>query len=159
MIYILFIIFAILLIVCIALSDDYSECPQFFGAICIAAILGTIIAWLITIGSYNTIKTTNEAHLRILEEQNEIVISQIEPLVEKALEYESSTYKELTPEEIIACGNMYPELKANEFIQTQIQIILKNQEEIKKLKIEKIKLNTFSFWLWTKKVNYDEGSE
>ena len=97
--------------------------------------------------------------MRILEQQNEIVISQIEPLVEKALEYESSTYKELTPEEIIACGNMYPELKANEFIQTQIQIILKNQEEIKKLKIEKIKLNAFSFWLWTKKVNYYEGSE
>lgn len=159
MIYILFIIFAILLIACIALSDGYSESPQFFGAVCITAIIATIIAWLITIGSYNTIKTTNEAHLRILEQQNEIVISQIEPLVEKALEYESSTYKELTPEEIIACGNMYPELKANEFIQTQIQIILKNQEEIKKLKIEKIQLNAFSFWLWTKKVNYDEGTE
>lgn len=159
MIYILFIIFAILLIACIALSDGYSEGPQFFGAVCVGAILSTIVAWLITIGNYNTIKTTNEEHLRILEQQNEIVISQIEPLVEKALEYESSAYKELTPEEIIACGNMYPELKANEFIQTQIQIILKNQEEIKKLKIEKIKLNAFSFWLWTKKVNYDEGSE
>lgn len=159
MIYVLFIIFAILLIVCVALSNSYSEGPQFFGAVCTGAILATIIAWLITIGNYNTIKTTNEEHLRILEQQNEIVISQIEPLVEKALEYESSNYKELTPEEIIACGNMYPELKANEFIQTQIQIILNNQEEIKKLKIEKIKLNAFSFWLWTKKVDYNERSE
>ena len=103
--------------------------------------------------SYNNIKSTAASKLEVLNEQNEIVLKQIEPLVQQALSYESNTYKEfkLTPENIVAFGNMYPQLQANSFIQSQINIIVENQKEIKDLKLRIASLNAYRLWLFTKK--------
>ena len=112
------------------------------------------LAVIIGIGaSYNRIKSTANAKLEVLNEQNEIVLAQIEPLVQQALYYESNTYKEfkLTPENIVAFGNMYPQLQANSFIQSQINIIVENQKEIKDLKLKIASLNAYRLWLFTKK--------
>ena len=103
--------------------------------------------------SYNNTKSTAASKLEVLNEQNEIVLAQIEPLVQQAMNYESNTYKEfkLTPENIVAFGNMYPQLQANSFIQSQINIIVENQKEIKDLKLRIASLNAYRLWLWTKK--------
>jgi hypothetical protein len=102
---------------------------------------------------YNSIKSTATAQLEVLNEQNKIVLAQIEPLVQQAMNYESNTYKEikLTPENVIAFGNMYPQLQANSFIQSQINIIVENQKEIKDLKLKIASLNAYRLWLFTKK--------
>ena len=47
----------------------------------------------------------------------------------------------------------YPDLKANDFLNKQIEVILTNQKEIKQLKLDKASLNAYHFWLWTPKVN------
>lgn len=103
--------------------------------------------------SYNNTKSTAASKLEVLNEQNEIVLAQIEPLVQQAMNYESNTYKEfkLTPENIVAFGNMYPQLQANSFIQSQINIIVENQKEIKDLKLRIASLNAYRLWLFTKK--------
>lgn len=115
--------------------------------------IAVIIALLVVFGCYNDTKTTASRKMEVLIEQNETVLSQIEPLVQQALNYESDTYKEfkLTPENIVAFGNMYPQLQANNFIQSQINIIVENQNEIKKLKLEIASLNAYHFWLFTGK--------
>jgi hypothetical protein len=46
---------------------------------------------------------------------------------------------------------MYPQLQANSFIQSQIDIIINNQNEIKNLKLQKASLNAYHLWLFTKK--------
>ena len=120
------------------------------------ALFFTIVVTCILIGvgtSYNNIKTTATSKLKVLNEQNEIVLAQIEPLVQHALDHESNTYKELklTPENIVAFGNMYPQLQANSFIQSQINIIVENQKEIKDLKLRIASLNAYRLWLFTKK--------
>ena len=51
-----------------------------------------------------------------------------------------------------AVREAYPDLKANDFLNKQIDIILTNQEEIKQLKLDKASLNAYHFWLWTPKV-------
>lgn len=91
--------------------------------------------------------------MEVLNSQNETVLAQIEPLVQQALNYESNTYKEfkLTPENIVTFGNMYPQLQANSFIQSQINIIVENQKEIKDLKLKIASLNAYRLWLFTKK--------
>ena len=115
----------------------------------VVILLVTIVAGV----KYNSIKSTATAQLEVLNSQNEIVLAQIEPLVQQALNYESNTYKELkmTPENIVAFSNMYPQLQANSFIQSQINIIVENQNEIKNLKLKIASLNAYHLWLFTKK--------
>ena len=133
--------------------DHYSEVADMFVGV---GKVMSIVILLVIIGvwaKYNSIKSTANTQLEVLNEQNEIVLAQIEPLVQQALNYESNTYKEfkLTPENIVAFGNMYPQLQANSFIQSQINIIVENQKEIKDLKLRIASLNAYRLWLFTKK--------
>ena len=113
----------------------------------------TLVITIVAGVTYNSIKSTANTQLEVLTSQNEIVLAQIEPLIQQAMNYESNTYKEfkLTPENIVAFGNMYPQLQANSFIQSQINIIVENQKEIKDLKLKIASLNAYRLWLWTKK--------
>lgn len=133
--------------------DHYSEVTDIFVGV---GKIVSIVILLVIIGvgaKYNFVKSTATAQLEVLNSQNEIVLAQIEPLVQQALNYESNTYKEfkLTPENIVAFGNMYPQLQANAFIQSQINIIVENQKEIKDLKLRIASLNAYRLWLFTKK--------
>lgn len=114
----------------------------------------SLVAVLIAGGIYNYNSTTIDSRLAVLEEQNTTVLTQVEPLVQQALNYESSTYKDLKLDvnKLIIFAQMYPELKANSFLNKQIDIILANQEEIKRLKLDKASLNAYHFWLWTPKI-------
>lgn len=142
------ILFILILIFAISIINDSDvAAPAFFFTIVVTGVL-------IGVGvSYNNVKSTAALRLKVLNEQNEIVLKQIEPLVQQALDYESNTYKEfkLTPENIVAFGNMYPQLQANSFIQSQINIIVENQKEIKDLKLKIASLNAYRLWLFTKK--------
>ena len=108
-----------------------------------------LIVWMITIGCYNSTKSTADKQIAVLEERNELVIKQIEPLVDKYLDYEGSTYKDLKLEAnvIVSMAN-YPQLKGDEFVQSQIKIILDNQKEITNLKLSKAKLNAYRMWIF-----------
>ena len=149
MLYILLVIGLILLIVGAIKYEDVITC---LGASIIVVFL---FVTAIVVGFYNYDKTTINSRLVVLEEQNQVVLSQIEPLVQQALEYESNTYKDfkLDAAKIIAFTQLYPDLKANNFLNKQIDIILANQEEIKQLKLSKATLNAYHFQLWTPKVN------
>lgn len=146
MLYIILFIFILIFLISY-IHDSDTAMPVFFFTCLITGVL-------IGVGtSYNSIKSTAASKLEVLNKQNEIVLAQIEPLVQQALNYESNTYKEfkLTPENIVAFGNMYPQLQANSFIQSQINIIVENQKEIKDLKLRIASLNAYRLWLFTKK--------
>lgn len=154
MLYILLFIFICIIIVGLCQETSYykSNREVLCGLGIVFSII-TFIAILIAGIKYNSIKSTANAQLEVLNSQNEIVLAQIEPLVQQAMNYETSTYKEfkLTPENIVAFGNMYPQLQANSFIQSQINIIVENQKEIKDLKLKIASLNAYRLWLFTKK--------
>ena len=149
MLYILLLIGLILLIVGACYDNPLIGGPGLI--IGFISLLCAIVAGF----EYNKTITTTDSRLLVLEEQNQIVLSQIELLVQQALEYESSTYKDfkLDVAKVIAFTQLYPDLKANDFLNKQIDIILNNQKEIKELKLAKATLNTYHFWLWTPKVN------
>lgn len=127
------------------------------GTIVLGFIIGfpTLVAMLIAGGIYNYDSATIDSRLAVLEEQNTTVLTQVEPLVQQALNYESSAYQDLKLDvnKLIIFAQMYPELKANSFLNKQIDIILVNQEEIKQLKLDKAALNAYHFWLWTPRIN------
>lgn len=151
MLYVLIAIGVLLLIIG-ACSREFAE-----GLICLSMpiFISTFISLLIVGGIYNYRASTTDSCLAVLEEQNQVVLNQIEPLVQQALNHESSTYKDLKLDaaKVIAFTQLYPDLKANDFLNRQIDIILANQQEIKQLKLNKASLNAFHFWLWTPKVN------
>ena len=154
MLYIILFIFICLIITGLCQEVSYQkDTREVLCGIGIVFSIIVFIAILIAGIKYNSIKSTANAQLEVLNSQNEIVLAQIEPLVQQALNYESNTYKEfkLTPENIVAFGNMYPQLQANSFIQSQIDIIINNQNEIKNLKLQKASLNAYHLWLFTKK--------
>lgn len=149
MLYILLVIGLILFIV-----GAWNDIVPIWG---VGIIIGglSLFCTMVAFADYNKASTTVDARQLVLEEQNQIVLSQIEPLVQQALEYESNTYKDfkLDAAKVIAFTQLYPDLKANDFLNKQIDIILANQEEIKQLKLDKASLNAYHFWLWTPKVN------
>lgn len=116
----------------------------------ITIICSIVLCALYGICYYN--KHTLDSQIGVLEQQNETVLSQIEPIVNNALTFESETYKELklSPERIIAIGQMYPDLKDNTFLQIQMKIIIHNQQEITRLKLAKARLKVFKFFIWVK---------
>lgn len=109
----------------------------------------TLSVLLCVLGFYNSTKATADKQIAVLEQRNEEVVAQIEPLVKQYLEYEASTFKDLKPsaDKIIAIA-AYPELKGNEFIQTQIKIILENQKKVTNLKLDKAGLSAYKLWLF-----------
>lgn len=127
------------------------------GIVVLGLLIGfpSLIAMIIAGGIYNYDASTINSRLAVLEEQNTTVLTQVEPIVQQALNYESSTYKDLKMDvnKLIAFAQMYPNLKANDFLRMQIDLILCNQEEIKRLKLDRAFLNAYHFWLWTPKVN------
>lgn len=156
MLYIILFIFICFIIGAIILENSrgYSSATtETVGGMSMLFFAATFVVIIVAVLQYNSIKSTASAQLEVLNSQNETVLSQIEPLVQQALNYESNTYKEfkMTPENIVAFSNMYPQLQANSFIQSQINIIVENQKEIKDLKLKIASLNAYRLWLFTKK--------
>lgn len=108
MLYILLTIGLILFI--IGLVKD-EECLGGPGLVILIAAIGAI---LIVVGTYNYRASTIDSRLAVLEEQNTTVLTQVEPLVQQALNYESSTYKDLKLDvnKLIIFAQMYPQLKS-----------------------------------------------
>ena len=150
MIYIILGVCIILLILGFILtSSDYDDVGISF--ICIGGLIGAIfvIALLITLGCYNSTKSTADSQIKVYEEQNDIIMAQIEPLVEKYLNYEKETYSTLKVDSnTLVAMSMYPELKGNEFVQSQIKIIMENQKKITDLRLSKAKLNEYKLWIF-----------
>ena len=146
----------IILIVCVVLCC--------LGILCISVnnknlginllgVFGTIVVLdlfiiLCCLIDYNYTKSTADSKIKVHEEQIEIVSKQIEPLVERYLNWEKDTYSNLKIDAVLVAMSMYPELKGNEFVQSQIKLILDNQEKIEDLKLDKASLNVYEFWLF-----------
>ena len=108
-----------------------------------------LIALFPVLGCYNSTKSTADSQIKVYEEQNDVIMAQIEPLVEKYLNYEKDTYSNLRVDSnTLIALSMYPELKGDEFVQSQIKIIIDNQKKITELKLSKAKLNGYKMWLF-----------
>ena len=141
-------LFFVLMIGCIIFHNN-DDTVITLGILSTLFFIGVFIVMLNTLFDYNEIKATVDKQVLILEEKNEIVLKQIEPLVEKYLNYENETLSKFKVDanDLVALS-MFPELKGNEFIKSQINIVIKNQDEITKLKLEKAKLNSYKLWLF-----------
>lgn len=153
MLYLLIVLFIGIAVLCFYVaSKSYDNSgAEVCAAFSIIFATCLFITALVCALRYNSTASTAQSRLAVLQEQNEIVLAQVQPIVEQYAQYESGTLKDfkMSPEIVVALYAMYPELKSNEFFKAQIDIIVENQREIKGIKLEIASLNAYHLWLWT----------
>jgi hypothetical protein len=74
------------------------------------------------------------------------------------MNYEQSTYAEslknidISNTDIVVLTQLYPDLKSNEMVNTQIQIYQENNNKIKELKEQKLDYQVSKWWLYFGKI-------
>lgn len=95
-----------------------------------------------------------DTKIKIYEEENNNIQNSISEIVENYKDYEQNTYSEslknidISDTNIVVLTQLYPDLKSNEMVIKQIQIYQDNNNEIKKLKGNKIDYQTAKWWLY-----------
>ena len=91
--------------------------------------------------------------IKVYEEENQNIEKSVQEIVESYRNYEGNTYSEylknvnIEGTDILALGQLFPELKTNELVSKQIDIYVENNNQIKDLKIKKQDLAKYKWWL------------
>lgn len=139
-----------LMIVGTKLSRDYGfigdlgEVMSTIFAIASGVTLICIVYLIISVANDSTI---NE-RLAMYQEENAKIEQQIDILVKNYQEYESGVFAEASSESAITLVNLYPELKADQLVSSQLNIYVENNEQIKSLKLEQINADIVRWWLY-----------
>ena len=91
---------------------------------------------------------TIDEKITMYTKENQKIEEQIGTLVEKYMNYESNTYFKIKGESTMSLVSLYPDLKADELVQKQINIHTSNNSKIKSLKESKLNIRNYKFWLY-----------
>ena len=91
---------------------------------------------------------TVDERIAMYQEENAIIETQIAEVVAQYQQYELDIFTEVTPDSSITLVSLYPELKSDTLVASQIEVYIKNNEAIKALKVESIKANQYNWWLY-----------
>ena len=87
--------------------------------------------------------------IKMYEEMNEEIESSIETAVRTYMNYEKSTFVELTGnEDMISLVSLFPELKSDTLVQQQINVYIANNDQIKQLREQQIDLSKDRWFLY-----------
>lgn len=82
------------------------------------------------------------------EEENTGIEQQITDVVKQYQEYESGIFKDIAPESAITLVTLCPELKSDTLVQSQIEVYIENNKEIKELKNMTVNASFYRWWLY-----------
>ena len=89
--------------------------------------------------------------IEILQQENAIIEQRVEQTVKNYQDYENDIFTDATQDvnsDVVVLVERYPELKSNELVKQQIDLYVKNNSEIKKLKLEKLNKYKYELWLF-----------
>lgn len=117
---------------------------------CVVGGFGFIIALLVTIGLCVNISNQRviDAKIAMYQEENVKIETQIAETVKQYQQYETDIFTSVAPDSAITLVALYPELKADTLVQSQIEVYIANNEKIKSLKEEKISGTVCRWWLY-----------
>ena len=124
-------------------------------SICVDEFKSIATVFISIVFSVTVILAIETSGLRIIDdkismyqEENTKIEMQISSLVDEYKEYESNTFANLTPESSVMLVAIYPELKSNELVQSQMTIYVQNNEKIKELREQEISGSILRWWLY-----------
>lgn len=86
--------------------------------------------------------------IAMYETENTKIEQQIVDVVKQYQEHESGIFTEVTPEGAMTLVTLYPELKSDTLVQSQIEVYIENNNAIKELKSMAINASFYRWWLY-----------
>ena len=109
----------------------------------IAALIATVCLGV----SVSKLQTIDD-RIAMYEEENTVIETQIAEVVEQYQKYETDIFTEIAPDSSITLVSMYPELKSDTLVQTQIEVYLANNKIIRELREKQINGCVVRWWLY-----------
>lgn len=169
MLIVLFIIFLVMIIIGTVLYKtgeenwrrSWADGLTIFSALgtilgCICEFI-TVIAIIWNANGISQLKIADKK-INMYEQENNNIQSQISEIVDSYKNYEQSTYSEslknidVSNTDIVVLTQLYPDLKANEMVNKQIEMYQSNNNKIKALKEEKLNNEVAKWWLYFGKI-------
>lgn len=86
--------------------------------------------------------------IAMYEEENAKIEQQIVDVVKQYQEYETGIFKDVAPEGAMTLVTLYPELKSDALVQSQIEVYIENNKAIKELKSMTVNASFYRWWLY-----------
>lgn len=125
-------------------KDKIGKIFQIIGTV--ATIISTIVTTVLLVCVLNRVNI--EKKIAIYEEENTKIEQQIADTVKQYQEYETGIFTEVAPESSITLVALYPELKSDTLVQSQIEVYVENNKTIKELKSSAINAPVYRWWLY-----------
>lgn len=128
--------------------DDGEESVSF--AIGVLGLIGTMIALVSAIFITMTVVRANtlDEKIAMYQEENAKIEAQISDVVEGYKEYESETFESVASDSSVVLVSLYPELKSDVLVRSQIEVYIQNNDKIRELKESKIGSSIARWWLY-----------
>ena len=104
----------------------------------------TSIIFMVGVANANSI----DDKIAMYYEENTKIESQVDDIVNRYIEYETETFEVDSEVSPLVMASLYPELKSNTLVESQIEIYVENNEKIKELKELKIGASVTRWWLY-----------
>lgn len=141
MLIVLILISVVLFIICMWLDED----------MCFLPIVGFILKTVVlVIFSWKLIEIrVIDQKIELYSTQNKEIETKVEMVVKQHMEHENKTFTQLkTEDSYITLVTLYPELKADQLIQQEINLYEENNSKIIELKEQKINESIYKWWLY-----------
>ena len=125
-------------------KDEIGTVFQIVGTV--ATIISTIVAIVLLICVLNRVNIDKK--IALYEEENAKIEQQIADTVKQYQEYEAGIFTDVAPEDSMTLVALYPELKSDTLVQSQIKVYVENNKAIKELKSSAINASVYRWWLY-----------
>jgi uncharacterized membrane protein len=130
------------------LMDTFTEYGGgFLMTISAIVVVISCIAMMFILGPCIRSATIDE-RIEMYQEENAKIEAQIAEVVTQYQEYETGIFTEVSPDSAMTLVALYPDLKSDTLVSSQIDIYVQNNEKIKELKVEQINGHLYRWWVY-----------
>lgn len=149
MILVLLVLSLVILFVGVGIScaideEEFAIVPFFIGGAGFVISLIVTIFLIIDVSDLSVI----DDKIKMYQEENTRIEEQIAVTVEQYQDYETEIFTEVKPESSITLVALYPDLKSDTLVQTQLEVYSENNKKIKELKEDDIDGSVKRWWLY-----------
>lgn len=143
------VVIAISIFITIGICDVCDDYCISGNAVFVSSILFSIciVGACICFGMMGQSRIIDEK-IKMYQKENKQIEKQIDTLVKEYTKYESNTLKEFSNKSNITLVTMYPNLKSDELVKSQINTYTENNKKIKELKEDKLNYKLAKWWLY-----------
>ena len=128
----------------------WSKDVEIAEGVCIISVIflfiGVVAAVFLTITVANL--SVIDDRIAMYQEENAKIEQQIADIVEQYQKYETDIFMDVAPDTAVTLVALYPELKSDILVQSQIEVYTENNKMIKSLRDQQIKGNVSRWWLY-----------